>query len=51
MQLTFEFLKETVLRWDDLNKAARDEFVEKLARVIARATFPDQEKDEERDDD
>lgn len=42
MQLTFEFLKEEVLRWEDLDDAARTEFLERLARMIAKAAFPDQ---------
>ncbi len=50
MQLTFEFLDETVLRWEDLDEAARVEFMEKLARVIARAAFPDPGREENDDD-
>ena len=46
MQLTFEFLNETLMRWDDLDEAARAECMEKLARLIANAAFPDQEKEE-----
>ncbi len=50
MQLTFEFLDETVLRWEDLDEAARAEFMEKLARVIARTAFPDPGREENDDD-
>ena len=45
-QLTFEFLKETVLRWEDLDEAARV----KLARVIAKAVLPDRERGENEND-
>lgn len=49
-QLTFEFLKETVLRWEDLDETARVKLVEKLARVIAKAVLPDREKGENEND-
>jgi len=43
-------MNETLLRWEDLDEAARAEFMEKLARLIAKAAFPDQEKEENDDD-
>ena len=50
MQLTFEFLRETVSKWQDLDEAARAECMDKLARLIARAAVPDQGKEENHDD-
>lgn len=50
MQLTFEFLNEDMLRWEDLDETARTEFLERLARIIAKAVFPDQEMEGSDDD-
>ncbi len=50
MQLTFEFLNEAVLPWEDLDETARTELVERLARVIAKAAFADQEMEGSDDD-
>ena len=49
-QLTFEFLKETAVRWEDLDEAAREKFVGKLAQVIAKTNSPDREKGEKEND-
>ena len=49
-QLTFEFLREAVLEWDDLDDTARRLLVEKLARVIAKAVMEAPEKGENEND-